>query len=289
MLSILIPTYNYDARALVEAFTALASREHMAIEILIGDDASTADTAWLDAVEQMMNVSVLRTEENLGRARNRNRMADIAKGEWLLFVDSDALVENDFSLKAYLDATSLAPVICGGVRHPATNPNPEATLRYKYERRADRERSAACRTAAPYDRISTFNLLVRRDVFLQIRFDEACKEYGYEDTLFGAELERRGYAIQHIDNPLVHIGLESNDVFLKKSETALRTLKHLGRRMECHSRIVATANYLSRLHLIWLVVAMYKLFGPMMKMNLLSRYPSLTLFQCYKLGYYLSL
>lgn len=288
-LSILIPTFNYDARALVSSMLYLLSAEGIEGEVVVGDDASTADMVWLDDIAVSPRVRVLRSSYNLGRARNRNRLAEAAHGEWLLIVDCDACVEDDFSLRAYLEAGQQAPVVCGGLRHPEENPTPEATLRYRYEREADKRRKAAIRQLHPYAHFSTFNLLIRREVFLSIRLDESCIDYGYEDTLFGADLQRRGIAIRHIDNPLVHEGLEPNDVYLSKTETALRTLHRLGARMEGHSSILAIAQFLKRWHVSGVVVVFYRLLRESLRRNLLGNRPNLMFFKFYKLGYFLSI
>ena len=347
-LSILIPTYNYNARALVESMLSLARAEHLDVEALVGDDCSTLETEWMDElclpqpqtapvqpltdpsdpskVPQSHSVRVLRAEKNLGRARNRNRLAEAARGTWLLMVDCDAALPPSFSLRAYLNAArspsspsssspsssssspsssssssssssahtpspfgEVCPVVCGGLLHPSVNPCPEATLRYRYERAADLHRSAAERRLHPYDQLSTFSLLIRRDLFLHIRFDEACTDYGYEDTLFGAELYRRGIPVCHIDNPLLHIGLEPNDVFLAKTETALRTLSRIAPQLEGHSRLLASVRHLRRFHLVAPVRLLYRLTYKQIRRNLLGKHPSLKLFAFYKLGYYLNL
>lgn len=288
-LSILIPTYNYDALALVSAMREQISVCGIDAEIIVGDDASDHDNGWLAQLDQWPEVRVLRAAHNLGRAANRNRMAEAAHGQWLLMTDCDALLPPSFSLTAYMEAARQAPVVCGGLRHPDTNPCPEATLRYKYERHADRHRSAAERMVHPYAQFSTFNFLIRRDVFLGIRFDEACKDYGYEDALFGVELKHRGIPLLHIDNALVHIGLEPNDVFLRKSETALRTLHTLNGRMSGHSRVENMAVRLQRLHLAGIARTVYRLSRPLLQRNLLGQHPSLAVFAFYKLGFFLTL
>ena len=288
-LSILIPTYNYHARALVRALQELVMKEGVEAEIVVGDDASTEETAWMEEAATWEGVRVVHYAENAGRAAHRNRMAETALGEWLLFIDCDAAVEADFSLRAYLEATTKAPVVCGGVRTPAINPNPEATLRYAYERAADRHRSAGERNRKPYFHLTTFNLFVRRDVFLNIRFDETCQDYGYEDALFGVELAKRDIPILHIDNPLIHMGIESNSIYLKKTETALQTLKRLQGKMQGHSHVENTANRLKQYHLTWLVRLFYCTFYKPIRHNLLGSRPNLTLFSFYKLGYFLNL
>lgn len=289
-LSILIPTYKDDCSQLVHDLHQLAEREHVPAEILVGVDGSDDESliAKLLELESPGVVRVLLNRENMGRARIRNFLADQAEGQQLLFVDADAAVPDDFSLATYMDAAEKAPVVCGGLRHPEVNPCPEATLRYKYERKADFLRSAADRNKEPYNRLSTFSLLVSKDTFLSIGFDPSCTDYGYEDTLFGAELERRGISILHIDNNLIHMGLEPNEVFLQKTETALTTLHHLAPRLQSYSSLLVTASRLGKWHLTAIFKGIYKLFRPLLRRNLLSSRPSLTLFNIYKLGYYLS-
>lgn len=291
VLSILIPVFDYDCTQLVADFLRKGKEEAVPLELILGDDHSErADTlAMLAELNQLPGVRVLRSDERLGRARNRNRMAKAARGEWLLFVDCDAAMPEAFSLKSYIEAGEKASVVCGGLRHPDVNPCPAAMLRYKYEREADQRRAAIFRRQQPYAQLSTFSLLVRRSVFLDIRFDDACTEYGYEDTLFGAELQRRNIPVLHIDNPLLHMGLEPNAVFLRKTETAMRTLRHIEDKMQGHSRLLATAERLRRLHLVLLVRLGWRCTRRLLRANLLSAHPSLFVFHAYKLGYFLCL
>ena len=163
------------------------------------------------------------------------------------------------------------------------------TLRYKYEIKADLKRGADVRNLNPYEQLSTFSLLINKGVFLTIRFDEQCREYGYEDTLLGIELQNRGISLLHIDNPLVHIGIESNEVFLNKTENALRTLKRIQPMMNSHSKLLRTVQRLKQWHLLGVVKCLYAVFKRLLRRNLLSRHPSLKAFAFYKLGFFLFL
>ena len=290
-LSILIPTYNYNVSQLVHDLLALSQKEQVDAEIIIGDDASTdADCIQQNqALECLPHVRVIQNEHNLGRAENRNRLAQECQGEWILFIDSDAQVPPEFSLKSYLEEGKHSEVVCGGLYHPATNPMPEASLRFKYERRADQKRSAAIRSRTPYQHLTTFNIFVRRSTFLQIQFDKDCKDYGYEDALFGAELKKRNISISHIDNPLLHVGLEPNAIYLEKAETALRTLVGLQGKMQGLSHVENAAHKLQQFHLAAICKDSFMLISPLLRKNLLSDHPSLFLFSVYKLGYYLNL
>ena len=269
VLSVLIPVYRYDCSSLVAELRTQGDGLGVGYEILTADD------------EQL----------RMGRARVRNWLAEQAKGEKLLFLDCDAAAPtNPHFLADYLKASEQAPVVVGGLYHADTLPSPDVSLRYRYEKAADRHRSAAIRQRHPYACFSTFSFLIDRELFLRIRFHEDCTEYGHEDTLFGAELEQRNVSVLHIDNPLRHDGLEPNDVFLDKSRTALRSLKRMEPQLQDHSTLLRNYRKMRRLKLTGLLSRLYKRFGGRWERRLTeSLRPSLFLFKLYKLAYYCTL
>ena len=62
---------------------------------------------------------------------------------------------------------------------------------------------------------------------MKIRFNEELKQYGHEDTLLSYQLKKAGVGILHIDNGLVHEGLESNKDFLDKTKLSIENLSKL--------------------------------------------------------------
>ena len=291
MFSILIPTYNYNCYKLVYDLHEQAEVLGVPYEIIVTEDGSKSQVDIIanhkitDLSHCMHNVR----KENIGLAATRNELAAMAQYEWLILIDSDAKVDKDDYLKTYLDYAGKAEVVCGGLHHQKVNHDSNRTLRFKYETEADKHRSASERSRDPYNQLSCFNIMLHRPTFMQILFDKDCKEYGYEDALFGVELESRGIAILHIDNPLLHAGLDTNESFLRKSETALRTLKGLKGRMNGRSHVENAYDRLEHLHLVWLIRIVYRVFRKPILKNLLSRNPSLTLLSVYKLGYFATL
>src|SRR5690606_22880811 len=74
---------------------------------------------------------------------------------------------------------------------------------------------AAARRRNPAQYVFTSNLLVRADVLRAVPFDAGFSGWGWEDAEWAARAAGR-FAIVHIDNPAVHLGLESADTLLRR-------------------------------------------------------------------------
>ncbi|MBO7415689.1 MAG: glycosyltransferase [Bacteroidaceae bacterium] len=291
-LSILIPVYNRDCSRLINDLHSEGLELGVPYEIIVADDCST-DKLSLErnriTADSLENCRFTGLSRNMGRASIRNLLADESRYEKLLFLDCDSAVRDGLFLRNYLDAADRASVVCGGAIHPDTLPEPGVELRWRYERKADRERSAEFRSRTPYARFTPFSFLIDRKVFMDIRFDESYNGYGYEDVQFGHELERRGVSILHIDNPLVHLGLEKNDVYLGKTRQAVMNAFSHMEEIGDSSRLLNHYNRMGRYHIRWLFRMLWKLSGKGMERNLLGNKPSLRIFSLYKLCYLCSL
>ena len=290
MLSILIPTYNYDCTNLVRDLHRQAECAGIDYEIVVADDASPIKECAerVREINTWPNCRLIELERNLGRARIRNRLADEARFEWLLFMDSDAEVISDSFIVDYLKHTD-ADVVCGGLCHADALPSPEVSLRYAYEKRADKKRAACYREQRPYEQFITFCFMVRASVFQAIRFDDSITEYGHEDTLFGVELERRKVNIRHIDNPMRQGGIETNAEFVEKTRAALRNLVLMEDNMRNHSLLLKLYGVLHLIRLDGCIARWFSHNEDRLKGQLLESTPQLRLFFLYKLGYYCSL
>ena len=291
MLSILIPTHDYTCYQLVADLHKQAEKLGVPYEIIVAEDGSRSQVNIIanHKITELANCQHIQRKENIGLAATRNELAKMARYDWILIIDSDATVEAPDFLEKYCSYMQQEKVVMGGLYHQEKNDNPHVTLRFKYEKQADRYRDAATRNRRPHSQLSCFNIMLHKPTFLQILFDEDCTEYGYEDALFGVELKKRGINILHIDNPLRHDGLDTNEAFLHKSETALRTLKKLNGKMQGLSHVENTYKKIEKLHLAWAMRLFHLLFAGLIRRNLLSRAPSLFLFSVYKLGYYATL
>lgn len=289
-LSILIPTYNDICVDIVAELSKQAELlPGLTYEILVADDGSTmADkVASNQAIEQLPRCRYLKREHNVGRSAIRNYLAREAQYELLLFIDSHMSVIREDYLAQYLTHHQL-PLVYGGYALDA-NHQPAGNLRCLYEVSCIDVQDVRKRAESPYSNFHTSNFMVHRDVMLSHPFDERFKRYGYEDVLFGKQLQEAGIPITHIDNPVGFDRFESNQRFVEKTEEGLCTLYEFKDELKGYSRLLTLYDRLSKWHLLMPLKWFYSCFGRKMRNHLLSTRPSLFLFKVYRLSYFISL
>jgi len=289
MISILIPTYNYNVYPLVTELKKQADLLSIPYEILIQDDASTLFLKENESINSLENCVYILNPENLGRGNNINALNSKAKFSYVLLLEADAFPENDNYLESFIKSISdTTEIIFGGVGYPETKPNSEQLLRWKYGK--ERESIAIeARLKNPYHFVFTWNLLLKKEILANNPFPVSVKEYGYEDVVFIKKLETQNIPIQHIENRLIHNNQEANSIFIQKTEKAVRTLKQLleHRELEYDDTRIGKAYSLLRLLSLGKVTAfLFRKFSNRMLLNLTSSNPSLTVLDLYKLGYF---
>ena len=101
MISIIIPIYN-SAQYLHRCIDSILHQTYKDIEIILVDDGSSDGSAEIcdDYARGNVRVRVLH-QANQGASIARKRGIDVAVGEWLTFVDSDDVVEEDYIDRLY--------------------------------------------------------------------------------------------------------------------------------------------------------------------------------------------
>ena len=95
-----------------------------------------------------------------------------------------------------------------------------------------------------------------------------------------------------IKNPVIHNDLDSADAYLKKVQTGLNNLKNLIEKNKISkndSRIYYYYCIITKLKLIGLVLYVFNRSKSLLLKNFNSSYPSLLLFDFYRLGYFCTL
>lgn len=180
-VSVIIPTYN-RLTILAKALNALAKqRTARPYEVVVVDDGSTDETPHV--IPEMSfeggELRYLRVSHG-GPAGARNVGIEAARGELIIFLDSDIVVEDGF-IEAHCQAHEGHPkrIGHGPVIHTDDIENPTAA-QFKL---TDISRAF----------FATGNASIRREHLIEAGlFDESFREYGWEDLEFGLRLKRFG-------------------------------------------------------------------------------------------------
>ncbi len=288
-LSILIPVYNADVSKLVHDLHRQALLLDCPFEIVLADDCSQPEFVEINkCLVNLDGVVYEQMPQNVGRAIIRNRLAQKARFDLLVFMDCDVAMVDDFYLKRYLEQTS-ADVVFGGYTYKVEQKQPECMLRWTYDTTL-RTLNAEQRRKNPYSAFSTVNFFIRRSLMLQYPFNEKLSVYGHEDSMLRCVLEQKGISISHIDNPVYHAHLDDNVSFLEKTRKGVENLLVINDMPECrqlteHINLLRYYAKLRRFHLVKPLKFLYLLSNKWLVVNLMSAKPCLALFQWYKLGY----
>ncbi len=289
MLSILIPTYNTDITDLAQSICEQAHRVKITFEVIFCEDASYL---YIEKNVQLLgntNVKRLINATNLGRTATRSKLADNATYSWLLFLDADVALPSINFIENYVShLNSSHDIIHGGISYAIDN-NDDFTLRSTYGTQRETQ-LAKKRCKTPYFIISQ-NILVKKEAFLKLNIISSNK-YGL-DNIFSYQILKQGYDVQHIDNPVIHHGLEKNDVFLKKSLQAIETLIYYeDKGMMAHDFTRLQKSYLTLKKykgILFFRAIIGKSLKYVEKKLIMSKNPSLLLFDLYRLHHYLNL
>jgi glycosyltransferase involved in cell wall biosynthesis len=234
-LSVLIPFKGDDPTRLLAAL----DRETTNAEIVLLDDGTNdselAERITAQVLAMRLPIRFIRLAANQGRARGRNTLAGHARAEHLLFLDSDMLPDCDAFLANWVAiAEAGTPVAFGGFSLKQTPLRPEHALHRAMALKTDCT-PASERARQPEKHVFTSNLLVRRDVFSAIGFDEAFAGWGWEDVEWAMRVTR-AHPILHADNPATHLGLDTARDIAGKYE---QSVANFGRVARLHPDIVA--------------------------------------------------
>jgi len=284
MLSILIPTYNFNITRLATELHRQAMDQSIDFEIIVMDDDSEKWVKENELIGELANCKHIILENNIGRSAIRNKLADEAKFDSLLFMDCDAEVSSSDFIQKYLPFCNMECVVIGGTAYDPKEKNPDFSLRLKY----GRVREARTASERGKNNFATFNFLISKSIFNRVRFEESIRGYGHEDMLFGHQLHQLGYEFIQIENPLIHKGLDDNRSFLSKTEEGTRNLFLLyqtGRYpfLADESKLLKTYIQISKSELTRLFALKFDLTSHLLRRLLSGKSPSLLLYDWYKL------
>ena len=103
MISILIPTYNYNVNLLFQALKLELTSISIDFEIICYEDGSTKhvenNSLVISTISEAKHII---SKVNRGRITTRQSLAEMAKYDWLLFLDADVIPENSTFISDYI-------------------------------------------------------------------------------------------------------------------------------------------------------------------------------------------
>ena len=235
-LSVLIPTYRDDPSALLKALDDPTARAEIIVLDDGGGDAALAERITRRIERLRVPARFVKLSHNEGRARGRNRLASHARARHFLFLDSDMLPDPPSFLSrwAALAEGEDSPVAFGGFTLDQTPLRPEHAVHRSMALKGDCT-PAPERAREPEKHVFTSNLLVRRDVFDAVDFDEGFTGWGWEDVEWAMRVGQL-YPILHIDNSASHLGLDTAAAIAAKYE---QSAVNFARVVSSHREIVS--------------------------------------------------
>lgn len=205
-ISVIIPTYN-RLSTLLKCLQNISNQsiDTENYEVIVVDDCSSDETQdyFKNHSTDYTNISYIRNNPNKGLASSRNVGIRAAKGDILVFLDNDLLVNFNFleeHLKHHKAEKNIALV--SDITY-----QPEDLEKTNFGRYIQ-SRAIGYRSAKNMRNIDTNNLpgnffagggssCKRDDAFKIGLFDENLKKYGSEDELFGHRLKKENVRIKY--------------------------------------------------------------------------------------------
>ncbi len=184
-ISVVVPARNSQG-TIGKVLAAICGELRDTDELIVVDDGSQDVTA---SIAESMHATVLENGKGKGAASARNRGAESASCEWLLFVDSDAVAPSGWR-SSLNDLMRKDPDAIQAVYSPRA-PGHDASTFYKnfyynytFTRRIRHDFITGC---------GTFFFAVKRDLFVRLEgFDHRIPGATVEDADFAARLSSQG-------------------------------------------------------------------------------------------------
>ncbi|MFL9845770.1 glycosyltransferase family 2 protein [Flavobacterium rhizosphaerae] len=287
MLSILIPAYNYEVMPLVSSLCKQCIESNIIFEVIvINDSPGLPVNGENNGVTTLNNCRLIQNESNLGRTVTRKLLAESAKYNTLLFLDADVKLPDNLFIKRYLSYIGKNSVVMGGYSYEKQPPAPDKMLRYKYGKQRE-QKEAAIRSQQPYGTIFSGNFLTPKHIFLENNYQDSQNLYGL-DNYFSYKLFKNNVDVVHINNPILHLGLENNEVFFKKCLQSVQNRKNLLVDEPDAEKINSLIRHyitLKKYRIDKLIGVGFKITEPLLKKMIFKKDPSLLALDIYRLGY----
>jgi len=184
-ISIIIPVYNAE-RTLKKCLSAICSSTFQKFEVLVVDDGSKDNSL---RIAESFRCKVLKLPYNQGPSAARNWGARNAKGDIILFIDSDVVIGRD-TLNLFVDSLESYPAVFGIYTEKPGTKNLLSLYQNFYAHKSIRDTKE--HTCMFY----SYCAAIKKHIFLKVGgFDETWRRPTVEDVQLGLRLCEKGHRI----------------------------------------------------------------------------------------------
>lgn len=200
-VSIVIPVYNQFEYTYLCIQSIIKNSGEIHYEILIADDCSNDLTVYIEQV--ISGLRVIRNAENLRFLRNCNNAAKYAKGKYILFLNNDTQVQENWlaPLIELIERDRTIGMVGSKLVYPDGRLQEAGGILWKdgsawnYGNRSDPD-LPEYNYVKEVDYISGAAIMIRRELWEEIGgFDERFAPAYYEDTDLAFEVRKHGYKV----------------------------------------------------------------------------------------------
>nr|WP_243430953.1 glycosyltransferase [Clostridium botulinum] len=200
-VSIIIPVYNQIHYTYACLKSILQNSKDTNYEIIIANDCSTDVTIEIDKIVE--NITVITTQENLRFLRNCNNAAKYAKGRYILFLNNDTQVQENWlePLVTLIESDDSIGIVGSKLVYPDGRLQEAGGIiwgdasGWNYGRLSDPQDSEFS-YVKECDYISGASMMIKNDLWKEIGgFDERFAPAYYEDSDLAFEVRKHGYKV----------------------------------------------------------------------------------------------
>lgn len=210
-VSVIIPAYNSE-KTILNCILSLKKQKYKNFEIIAVDDGSTDNTESI--LKKIKGIKVI-SQKNRGQGAARNEGARKAKGEIVVFIDSDCEARNKLWLKKLVDTYEKDKRVVGMASGYSGSIGKEFIEEYAYLELKYRLRKMPENVLTA----SSSNISCRKRIFNKIGgFPEDKRLISAEDILFSYNLSRKGILLWKKELGIFHKFRSTLKEYLKQQE-----------------------------------------------------------------------
>jgi glycosyltransferase involved in cell wall biosynthesis len=220
-ISIIIPVYNVE-KYLADCLESIVNQTLKDIEIICVNNGSTDSSGLIlkEFAKRDSRIKII-NQENSGPSSARNSGLNIAKGEYVGFVDSDDWVDNDFFEKLYNVSKKYdSDVAAGGFYREIKQGKHEKIIKYRKEKLFVKSEDKIKQAQIPIHNYVWNKIYKRESLFkLNLPFEDG---KFFEDILWSVKVIYALDGFVTVPNTYYHYRMNEGSIVTQKSKKHMK-------------------------------------------------------------------